>query len=181
MITVISGTNRPKNRTRIVAEKYVTMLRENTSEEVAFLSLESLPSDIFHLQMYESAHQASGLVTIQDKFIFPADKFVFLAPEYNGSFPGVLKLFIDACSVRNYKQNFKGKKAALIGTSDGRAGNLRGMDHLTGLLNYLGVNILPNRLPISLINSVINKETLELTDEPTLKLLSEQALEFINF
>jgi NAD(P)H-dependent FMN reductase len=48
--------------------------------------------------------------------------------------PGSLKLFIDACSVREYKQNFKGKKAALVGIASGRAGNLRGMDHLTGVM-----------------------------------------------
>ena len=181
MITVISGTNRPNSLTSVAANHYVTFLRKNTEEQVNFLSLESLSNDILHADMYQPTKQAASLAQLQDEFIIPANKFVFVLPEYNGSFPGVLKLFIDACSVRENKKNFKGKKAALIGVADGRAGNLRGLDHLTGMLNYLGVIVMPDRLPISSFSKLIDKETRQITDEPTLLTIENHTKEFSIF
>jgi len=93
---------------------------------------------------------------------------VFISPEYNGSYPGVLKLFLDAISIREYARSFKQKKAALCGVASGRAGNLRGIDHLTGVLNHVGVIVMPNNLPLSSIdklcdeNGEINASTSEL-------------------
>jgi len=81
-----------------------------------------------------------------------------------------VKLFIDACSIRNYADNFKGKKAAIVGVAAGRAGNLRGMEHLTGVLNYLGTTIMPNRLPISSIGGLLDEDK-KLKDEATQKAL----------
>ena len=79
-------------------------------------------------------------------------------PEYNGSFPGYLKLFIDAISVHQLKESFGGKYAAQIGIASGRQGNLRGMDHFTAILNHMNCNVVPGHLPISGISAVINKE-----------------------
>jgi NAD(P)H-dependent FMN reductase len=98
-------------------------------------------------------------------------------PEYNGSFPGSVKLFIDACTVREYSRNFKDKKAALVGIASGRAGNLRGMDHLTGVLNYLGMTVMPDKLPISSIFKLKNGNG-EVTDEDTLKIMEAHAKAF---
>jgi NAD(P)H-dependent FMN reductase len=58
-------------------------------------------------------------------------------PEYNGSYPGVLKLFIDASPVKS----FWNKHASIVGLSDGHAGNSRGQDHLTGVLHYLKMHV----------------------------------------
>ena len=85
-----------------------------------------------------------------------ADKFWFVFPEYNGGIPGMLKLFLDAISVRAYKATFHGKKACLTGISTGRAGNLRGLDQLTNILNYLQVIVHPNKVPISSISRLKN-------------------------
>ena len=112
--------------------------------------------------------------------MLPAQKFIFISPEYNGSFPGVLKLFLDACSVREYKATFKGKKAALVGIATGRAGNLRGMDHLTGILNHLGIIVLPNKVPISKIDQLYG-ESGDIADAVTLRLIERHVEEFLAF
>ena len=69
-------------------------------------------------------------------------------------------MFFDALSVRKYGESFKGKKVALIGVSAGRAGNLRGMEHLTGFLNYLGMIVYPDKLPISNIEQQLEGDNL---------------------
>ena len=69
--------------------------------------------------------------------------------------------------------------AALVGTSDGRSGNLRGLDTLTNNFHYLNVHVLPLKVPISLINNLITNK--ELTDEGTIKTLERQADLFISY
>lgn len=178
MITVISGTNRKNSECLRFTKLYYNMLRKQATEEVKLLALEEIPHDWFHQVMYEEQSESIG--RIQDEYIIPASKFVFVTPEYNGGFPGSVKLFIDACSVRNYAQNFKNKKAALIGIASGRAGNLRGMEHLTGVLNYLGTLVMPNKLPISSIMDLQDGEG-TIVDEPTLQVMEEHAVEFLAF
>ncbi|MCB0689961.1 MAG: NAD(P)H-dependent oxidoreductase, partial [Saprospiraceae bacterium] len=92
----------------------------------------------------------------------------------------ILKLFLDAISVRDRKATFYGKKACLTGVSSGRAGNLRGLDHLTNIVNYLHVTVFPNRLPISSLKSLVN-DSGQLRDPYTTKVLENQVKEFIKF
>jgi len=179
MITVISGTNRKGSRCKVFAEKYSKLLAKIVEEEVKFLALEDIPHDWYQAAMYIEEGQQPSLTAIQDEYILPAQSFVFVSPEYNGSYPGTLKLFIDACSIRQYAKNFKGKKAALVGVASGRAGNLRGMSHLAGVLNYLGTTTLPNQLPISSISTLLDEQN-EI-DEDALSVMLAHAREFAEF
>jgi NAD(P)H-dependent FMN reductase len=180
MITVVSGTNRKNSECLQFARAYCELLCRHTSQEVKLLALEDIPHDWFHPHMYEKDGQRTSLIELQDAYMIPAEKFAFLSPEYNGGFPGALKLFLDACSVRAYEPTFKGKKAALIGIASGRAGNLRGMDHLSGILNHVGIIVLPNKLPISRIGAILD-EAGKVADERTLRVMEKQALELLDF
>ena len=148
--------------------------------EVQFLDLADIHLQEYENLLYEEAHVSDILASIQDSYIIPADKFVFVVPEYNGGMPGILKLFIDAMSVREMEPTFFMKKACLTGVSSGRAGNLRGMEHLTGVLNYLQVVVFPNRLPISRVESFISGDKLVL-DEETRDAIDRQLTDFIEF
>ena len=68
----------------------------------------------------------------------------------------------------------------LAGVSTGRAGNIRGMDHLTGVLNHVKITVLPNQLPISSVDKLMDKEG-HITDGPTLKAIGKQIDEFIKW
>jgi NAD(P)H-dependent FMN reductase len=114
---------------------------------------------------------------VENEILKPSEKFIFILPEYNGSFPGAIKTLIDLCRV---PECFFGKKALLTGLADGRAGNLRGMEHFTGILNHMGVVVHPNRLPISLMRSLINDKG-ELIDEDTRSVIDKQLKEFLAF
>ncbi len=180
MITIISGTNRKNSEAAQFADHYASLLRNKSSEEVRLLKLEDLPHDWFHTAMYEEESQSNSIATIQDEYILPAERFVFIVPEYNGSFPGVLKLFIDACSIRNYKGNFDRKKAALVGIASGRAGNLRGLDHLTGILIHLGAIIYPEKVHIASIPNLKDNAG-KIADSKTLQVIERQADGFLGF
>lgn len=180
MITVIASTNRRNSEAFRFSKKVHQMLQEKGAE-TKLLNLADLPTDLFHADMYAGADQQSpDLRRIQDEYILPAEKFFFVIPEYNGGVPGALKLFIDACSVRELKASFQNKKAALLGIAAGRSGNLRGMLHFVGVLNYLGVVVMPNLQPISSINKLVNASG-EVKDTPTLAVLEKHAQDLMDF
>lgn len=163
-ITIISGTNRAGSNTLRVARQIEGMLLEKRVR-AGLLSLEGL-----------DLNGRTGLLEdIERELLFPARKFIIVAPEYNGSYPGCLKTMIDLTDI---KQAWWGKKAMLTGVSTGRAGNLRGMEHLTGTLNYLKVTVLPNRLPISVVDKLMDAEGV-IRDAPTLAAMSAQIDEFL--
>ena len=148
--TIFSSSNRVDNKTKIFAELCRKAL-ENQGVKANVCSLQQLPDDLSSVAMYDFNN--SPVAEIVEKYLLPVDKLIFIIPEYNGSFPGILKLFIDAI----HPENFKNKKAALIGISSGRSGNIRGLDHLTNILNYLKVDVYHHKIPISSIDDIINE------------------------
>lgn len=180
MITVISGTNRRNSKTQIIANQFYELFHSKTVENIELLNLEDLPTDFIHPGMYKPEGQSKILKKIQDTYMIPADKFFFVIPEYNGSYPGILKLFIDACSIREYKATFNGKKAGMAGVASGRSGNIRGLDHLRGSLTHMGTIVMPDILPLSSIGK-ISDESGKIIDEHTLKSMEAMVDKFINF
>ena len=115
MITIISGTDRKDGLTHVVASHYHKLIQSKTNETVQFYSLEDLPPDLYGAAMYEKTTISEAFQEIEDTFLIPANKFFFIIPEYNGSFPGILKLFVDAASVRSKMAIFKGKNIYILG------------------------------------------------------------------
>jgi chromate reductase, NAD(P)H dehydrogenase (quinone) len=166
MYTVISGTNRDDSNTEKVAKQYVDMLAAK-GITASYLSLEGL----------DVLKRNKEFNEIESAVLIPAEKFIFVSPEYNGSIPGVLKAMIDISDIRKV---WWGKKALLTGVSTGRAGNLRGMEDLTGILNYLKVFVHPNKLPISVVDKLLNGAGV-IGDASTINAINMQLDEFIKF
>lgn len=171
MITIISGTNRPNSRTAIFSKAYFDIIIGKTDQEVHLIDLAEISQDWLHSDMYHAEMQSSTITQIQDKYILPAEKFIVLSPEYNGSIPGVLKLFIDALSIREYAINFKNKKGILAGVATGRAGNLRGIDHLADMFNHMGMHIHPQKQPFSSVQDYTDMEAGTIKDDAILKVI----------
>ncbi len=165
MYTIISGTNRIESHTEKVAAEYQRILKEK-----------SIDAPVFSLKDVDVLHRDKDFKKIENEILFPSSKFIFIIPEYNGTFPGVLKAMIDTSEI---KKAWYGKKALLTGVSTGRAGNLRGMDHLSDCLHYMKMNVHYNKLPISIIDKIIDKNGR--LNDATLNVINEQLDEFIIF
>lgn len=166
MITIISGTNRPQNITRLVALEYRRLLAEK-GVDALLLALDEL----------DMTRRDEVFMKVEQELLIPAHKFIIIMPEYNGSYPGILKLMIDNTEISRVWWN---KKVLLAGVSTGRAGNLRGMEHLTGSLLHMKMLVHPNRLPISVVHTLMNTEN-RFVHEPTLQAIHSQLNEFIDF
>lgn len=178
MIVVVQGTNRQDNATRVFTNWMVEHIKAS-GEEVELIDLQLLPSSVLDPSMYSSKSSDPFIVDAETK-LKASKRWVMVFPEYNGSFPGVLKLFIDAVSVRDYKGIFKGSAAALIGTATGRSGNLRGLDHFSSVLSHTGAFVMPQALPISQINKLMDEQG-RLTDAATERQLADYLTRFRAF
>ena len=173
MITIIAGTNRPQSNTLKLAKYYHNVLdQRGISSEI--ISLTDLPETFISTDLY--GKRSETFKPIQEK-INAASKFLFVVPEYNGGFPGILKTFIDGCT---FPDSFYGKKAALTGLSSGKYGNIRGIEHFTGICHYIHLHVMPLRIHIPAIDKEFDQEN-NLFKEDTLRFVNQQLEQLIAF
>ena len=167
MITIISGSNREDNNTRKVAVEYQRILSEQNNEQAGIYALDEI----------NGALRNDAFIKAEKELLIPSQKFIIIMPEYNGSYPGILKMMIDNSDI---KKCWAHKKVLLVGVSTGRAGNLRGMEHLTGVLLHMKMQVHHNRMPISIVDKLMN-ENGRFTDTNTLNSIQTQLEEFLKF
>lgn len=171
-ILILSCTNRLNSNTLKVSRIYRELLLER-GIDAPILDFCDLPRDIAFSEAF--GQRTPKFEQLLNLTVVPNRKFIFVMPEYNGSFPGILKVFLDSVPPRDWND----KKACMVGVADGRAGNLRGMEHLTGILNYLKMHVYHNKLPISVVNKMFTGEDTFAAEQ---LLVCRQQLEgFLNF
>ena len=171
--TIVSGTNRPDSNSLILAKFYQNKFSEKGTD-CNIIDLQDLPDDFISSNMY--GKRTDEFQKIQD-IVSNTSKFLFVIPEYNGSFPGVLKAFIDACT---FPESFEGKKCAMVGLSAGKFGNLRGIEHFTGVANYIKMDVYHNKMYLPGIGNDINDDG-EINTPQHVALIENQIKGFINF
>ena len=141
-ILVVSGTNRPNSSTLRIARRVEQHYRDNKIR-TELLNLEELPPEVFSPQAYAS--KPAAFLAIQEKVFDSAGMHIVL-PEYNGSFPGVLKYFID---LLKFPESFDHKPAAFTGVTSGSWGALRAVEQLQMVFGYRNAHVFPDRVFIS--------------------------------
>ena len=174
MITIVVGTNRRNSKSRFIANIYHELLT-NKNVEAQILDLVDIPQDFINSALYENSGKNDDFNSYR-KIIERTEKFVFIVPEYNGSFPGVLKAFIDGLK---YPDSFRNKKCALVGLSSGVQGGGLAVSHLTDIFNYCGMHVLALKVKLSQIEANLNREGI--TNDLYNELLEMQANQLIEF
>jgi NAD(P)H-dependent FMN reductase len=126
-IPVILGTSR-KGRMSAHAARWMTSHlanREGVRTELLDIAGLSLVTD--------DAGENTKDSTISETLV-KADALVIVAPEYNHSFPGLLKHVLDA-----YLKEYIHKAAGVVGVSAGPFGGARGIQDLLPVLRELGL------------------------------------------
>jgi chromate reductase, NAD(P)H dehydrogenase (quinone) len=105
------------------------------------------------------------------------DGFLFVIPEYNGGFPGILKLFFDYLPFPNALEM---KPVSLIGEAAGAFGGLRAVEQFEQLLKYRKAVIYPERMFIQRVNDSFDEEE-GMESERHQQLLENQLRRFPEF
>ena len=165
MYTIISATNRIGSFSLKVAKQYQ-----------AFFAEQKVNTTLLSLEEMKSLEKDDNFLDIEKNILIPTEKFIFIMPEYNGSFPGIFKLMIDLSDIR---QCWNFKKVMLVGVANGRAGNHRGLDMMTNMCHYMKMNVYHDKLPISGIMHEIQND--KFIHENTITTIQNQINGFINF
>lgn len=173
-IAIICGTNRNDAVSMKIALLYKSIL-EGLGEEAVIIDLKALPSDFIASALYENSGKNEEFNSIRDLMV-KIEKYVFIVPEYNGSFPGVLKTFIDGLK---FPETFTDKKCALVGVSSGVQGAGLALSHLTDIFNYCGTHVLALKPKLAQINRFL--ENGEMTNDLYNTLLKDQAKMLLAF
>lgn len=140
MIQVISGTNRAGSNSRKVAESVVASYGRQ-GIEAGLLDMAELPAEAFSGLAYKDKPDA-----LVERFIDPvleSDGLHVVVPEYNGSFPGVLKYFIDLLP---FPESFECRPVAFIGLAAGAYGGLRPVEQLQMVFAYRNAYLYNRRI-----------------------------------
>jgi chromate reductase, NAD(P)H dehydrogenase (quinone) len=173
-ITLICGTNRRDAVTLRVTELYQEIL-SRLGHRTSVIDLHKLPVDFAFSALYENYGKNQEFNPYVTQML-EAKKYVFIVPEYNGSFPGALKTFIDGLE---YPNTFRNKKGALVGVASSGFGASLALSHLTDIFNFCGMHVLAYKPRLERIEENFHDGTI--TNERYLRMLEKQAQMFSEF
>ncbi len=150
-ILAFSGSSRQgsfnNKLVRIAAEA-----AQKQGADVTIVNLGDFPMPIYNADLETS----DGLPEYALEFkslLISNNGFLIASPEYNSAFSPLLKNAIDWASRKQTDEEqpllaFRGKSAAIMATSPGALGGLRGLVFLRMLLGNIGITVLPDQQAI---------------------------------
>jgi NAD(P)H-dependent FMN reductase len=129
-IPVILGTTRKGRMSQHAARFMVEQIETRNGVTTELIDISSLPMPV------DDAGEGIKDTAFSEKMVM-ADALVIVTPEYNHSFPGLLKHVLDSC-LKEYIH----KAAGIVGVSAGPFGGVRAIQDLLPVIRELGlVNI----------------------------------------
>lgn len=121
--------------------------------EVTLLDFRDLPMPLYDQDLHEKEGFPANVLTFK-ALLKSHHGFLIAAPEYNSSITPLLKNAIDWASRAEEGEAplaltcFQGKIAALMATSPGGLGGIRGLMHVRSILESIGVTVIPEQKTI---------------------------------
>ncbi|MEE2960450.1 MAG: NAD(P)H-dependent oxidoreductase [Myxococcota bacterium] len=172
-LVVVSGTNREGSYTLRMAQSLVVKYAELV-DDVRLLDLRDLPQALLSPGAY--ATKPESFKSFIDA-VLGADGLVVVTPEYNGSFPGVLKLFIDMLP---FPESFENRPVCFVGLAAGRWGGLRPVEQLQQVFSYRNALCFNERVFLPAVHNETD-DNMEPTTPLTKELLTSQIRNFVGF
>ncbi len=174
MIQIIVATNRKDSRSGLLAKNIQKRFQKlDITSEIMNLSKISW-SELEH-NLYGTDNVPISMKPMIQK-INEADGLYIVCPEYNGSFPGVIKVFIDYW---DYPKSFEKRPICFTGLG-GMFGGLRPVEHLQQVFGYRNAFIFPERVFIQNIWETLSLEGV-ISNDSMNQLLDQQTDGFSKF
>lgn len=172
-ICILSGTDRPGSMALRVS-RFLKPLYEKQGAQAEVVSLEDFP-----LEEAMGGNYGKSLPKIEAfrNKVIEADGIVMVIPEYNGSFPGILKLFIDYLP---FPEAFNKKPIAYVGEAAGAFGAIRAVEQLQMVSSYRNAHNFPERIFLQRVNDIFDEDK-GITDDFISDLVDSQIEGFVQF
>jgi chromate reductase, NAD(P)H dehydrogenase (quinone) len=149
-ILVFAGSTRTDSFNKKLARATAEAL-QRTGVEATLVDLRDYPMPIYDGDL-ETAEGIPPRAKAFKELLRSHDAFAIASPEYNGSFPALVKNVIDWASRPEPGEKpldaFRGKTAALVSASPGGGGGQRALRHLRELLETIGVTVIATQVTI---------------------------------
>ena len=150
-ILVFAGSTRTASLHRQLAQRATEALRR-AGIDATFADLRDYPMPLYDGDLEDGSGVPATAKALKELFR-EADGFVIASPEYNGSYPALLKNTIDWVSRPEPGERplavFRGKAAAILSASPGPGGGRRGLRQLRELLGMIGIAVIPEEVAIA--------------------------------
>ena len=171
-IHILSATDRPNSNALKISRYCEPYLQQKAETEV--FSLRDFPiADVIGGKYNDVPDSVKQF----NQNFLDADGYLFVIPEYNGGFPGILKLFHDYLP---FPKALSNAPVSLIGEAAGAFGALRPVEQYAQLLIYRKVHIYLKRMFIQRVNDNFDEER-GLKSERMQKMLVKQLDGFPDF
>ena len=152
-LLVFAGSTRQQSFNRQLAANAATLARQ-VGAQVTHLELADFDIPLYNADL-ESAGTPPDVIGLK-QLMFDHPAWIICSPEYNGSYPALLKNTLDWASspVKNHPdwrdgtKPFAGKVVGLLGASPGGLGGLRSLSHLNPLLVNLQCWVAPQQFAL---------------------------------
>lgn len=152
---------------------FVQKLYKEQGETVELIDLAELNWGGLNHGAYGETQEPTWLKAIESVRV--SDGLIVIVPEYNGSYPGALKYFIDYWK---YPESFQGRPVCFVGLG-GIFGGLRPVEHLQQVFGYRNSFIFPERIFLQNVWKLLDQG--EIKDPILLDLLKKQVSGFQKF
>src|SRR5450759_3775505 len=150
-ILVLTGSARLDSVNRKLARQTVEALR-SAGVAATLADLRDFPMPIYDGDL-EAGEGLPPAAKALKELARRHDGLAIASPEYNGSFPALLKNALDWISRPEPGEGplavFRGKVAAILSASPGPGGGQRGLRQLRELLEMMSVEVIPEQLSIA--------------------------------
>ena len=141
-VGIIVGSNRRASINRRLARALANLIADRV--DVHWIAIDDLP--MYNQDLEENRPDPVRRFTGE---VARTTGLLFVTPEHNRSLPAVLKNAIDWGSKPTEQNVWRGKVAAITGTSYGAIGTAVGQQHLRQILGILGVLVMGGEAYIS--------------------------------
>lgn len=168
-ILAFSGSSREGSYNQAIV-KVAAQGAKEAGAEVTVVNLADFDMPIFN----EDLERTQGIPEKAQAFkalLMSHDGFLIASPEYNSSYPALLKNAIDWASRKQGDEGilaaYRGKVAGIMAASAGGLGGMRVLVVLRMLLENLGTIVIPTQRAIAKVNTLLD-ENGEVVDERTI-------------
>ena len=169
---IISATNRANSKTFKTA-RIVQKIYQNLDCPIEIISLKSIDFSALIKKPYSNSLDKNIQQVITK--INKSSGLVIICPEYNGSFPGIFKFFIDHWT---YPETFEFRPMSFIGLG-GQWGGLRAVEQMKQIMGYRKAFIYPESVFLRNIEALLKQNKIQ--DPQITALLNKQAKNFLKF
>jgi NAD(P)H-dependent FMN reductase len=124
-VQIILGSTRPQRQGEKVARWITSLASEHEEIKAEYIDLRDWPLPFFCESSSSPEHYSAEIVPTWIQKVKEGDAYIFVTPEYNHSFPAVLKNALDYGS-----DAWSKKPAAFVGYSGDSGGGIRAVEQL---------------------------------------------------